>query len=515
MQFALQTLPDGQSRMVDARGNPLGQRDADRPLLHMVPKLWVPAEILGRPSKRFDGGLLCDEITLTVTSSLDVDLVPEGGISIRQPYPNRRYFVGGSQLIRNGWIVPLPAGVTEFDIEFLWLVESAAMWDVYPTDFWQIQQLMHIKLCQGRGVTYSMDSSCWPQQDGPAMRITPTAVFGFEKEDQIDRERRQILRDCSLYFTEGELQGEVAGYFLEEQVTIPGVPLEQAWSIDAFQDEQLHEVKQTANLGSDNEAHLSNGPIEMPAELLVRAVHLAQSDEFGRNSPFAKVIEGVPGGMEQHPAMKTLCDWWETVRPTGEPMKTGVAMPLLRVRDDGAYWWGDREVPNSPVDGFNPKGRNAARVGNQVLVLFQASQEHATFDQDGMTTFLPDGEQFSTIGIEKEDFVSGASDEARSCVQALACLPINFPSAWDFLNKSGGEYLKVERAKVALPIKLPEGFMPCTSCGGLPEVSEDPTGNFGSRLQLQCGDHVSITAETLEEIVQEWETDHWGPEDES
>ena len=105
MKYALQTLPSGETRMVDASGNPLGCSDVDRPILHILPKLWVPAEILGRPGLRFDDGLMCEEVTLTVSSSLPVDVLPEGGVKVRQPYPNRRYFVGGSELIRNGWIV--------------------------------------------------------------------------------------------------------------------------------------------------------------------------------------------------------------------------------------------------------------------------------------------------------------------------------------------------------------------------------------------------------------------------
>ncbi len=59
MKFALQNLPNGQTRMVEADGNPLGQRDADRSILHVLPKLRVPAEIHGHPSKVFDDGLRC------------------------------------------------------------------------------------------------------------------------------------------------------------------------------------------------------------------------------------------------------------------------------------------------------------------------------------------------------------------------------------------------------------------------------------------------------------------------
>lgn len=130
MKYALQKLPNGESRMVDANGCPLGSSDADRPILHILPKLLVPAGMLGAPSEPFEG-LACEEIALTVTTSLPIDVLPEGGIQVRQPYPNPRYFVGGSQLIRNGWIVPLPLDATEFDIEFHWHIESASVWRVF------------------------------------------------------------------------------------------------------------------------------------------------------------------------------------------------------------------------------------------------------------------------------------------------------------------------------------------------------------------------------------------------
>lgn len=181
MQYALKTLPNSKSEIVDANGNPLGKRDADRPVLHILPKLWVPAELLGRSKKHF-GGLLCEDIVLTVTSTLPIDLVPEGGIQIRQPYPNRRYFVGGSKLIRLGWIVPIPADVTKFDIEFKWYTDSPAFCDAYLRDDWTVRHLMHVELHSGQGVTYSMDGSCWPGTKD-TKRITPVSVLGIEKED--------------------------------------------------------------------------------------------------------------------------------------------------------------------------------------------------------------------------------------------------------------------------------------------------------------------------------------------
>lgn len=435
MQYALQQLPDGQRRIVDAQGNPLGTGDVDQPILHVLPKLFVPAEILDHSSKRFSEGLACEEITLTVTCNLPFDVLPEGGIDIRQPYPNRRYFVGGSKLIRNGWIVPLPQDVSEIDLEFQWHIESASIWRIFPKDDWSVRHLLHIKLHPGTGLTYSMDGACWPSREGAAMYVSPISTLGFEEETDIDLTRRQIVQELDLVYTDGELKGDLAGYFLEEQVDITGIPLEQAWSISAFDEEQLHEVRQSAAFSSCNEAHRANGAVEMPADLLVQAIKQAEEIPFDTDSAFAASVAGVPGGMEQHPAMRLLCDWWETVRPAGEPFRPGYAMPLVRVRDDGEYWWGHHEVPNSPVDDFNPTGRDAARIGDLVLVLFQACQSSATFDESGMTTLLPSGTTFSTIGIDKEQYLSGESDEAWYCLNALASFRLRFPAAWEVLTK--------------------------------------------------------------------------------
>ena len=426
----LEKLPNSQSIIANAKSEPFEERDSESPILHVLPKLLVPVELL-------EDGLKCEEITLTVTSTLPVNVVPKDGITIRQPYQNQRYFVGGTTLLRHGWIVPIPADVTEFDIEFQWYIRSAALWQVSPQEDWQVRHLIHISLHAGKGLTYTMDGSCWPEKKGPAIHTTPISILGFDHEYQIDPSCRQIIKEAELIHQDKELDGDLAGYFLEEQVNITGIPHEDAlkWSINAFQKEQLHEIKQTATFTRAVDAHRANGPIEMPAKIFVQAITYAQEIGFDQESEFFKTIAGIPGGLEQHPAMKILCDWWETVRPDGEPFKPGVPMPMVRVCDDDEYWWADRDVPNSPVNGFNSSGRDAARIGDQILVLFQAKQEHAVFDKEGMTVFLPSGKEFNFIGIDKEDFTSGRRDEARYSLRALADFPAIFPSAWEYLNK--------------------------------------------------------------------------------
>jgi hypothetical protein len=510
MKFALQEMPDGQTRIVDASGKPLGTGDADRPLLHVLPKLFVPQEMLGRMGDSYRG-LHCEEIELGVKTSLDLDILPEGGIKIRQPYPNRRYFVGGSDMIRNGWLVPLPMDVTEFDIEFSWHLEGPGLWNTILQDDWWVRHQIHIKLLPGRGLTYSMDSACWPRVKGIALPYSPISNVGYDEHSKVGREHRQIVTESILVYKDEGEDGTLAGYFIEEKVDIVGVPLDQAWSIDAFQDEQLHEVEQTALLNQENEQHRQNGPIEMPSHLLVEAISLARTVKYGKGSKFFKSTVGVPGRMEQHPAMKLLCDWWSSVRQPGEPFLPGSAMPLVRVRDDGQYWWGHHEIPNVSVSGFNKSGLDAVRVGDQVLVLFHATQDSATFGEEGMSIPLPSGTPGTTIGVNKSEYLNGDVDEAWQCVEALRLFPDRFPAAWNFLNKEGNEYRRTERLKVERQAPLPEGIGNCSVCGQLPILTEDPTNNGRGRFILKCGDHTVISGETVEEIVTDWNYEDFDP----
>lgn len=509
MKFALQTLPNGESRIVDASGNPPGNGDADRPVFHVLPKLFVPTEMLASPSRAFSG-LECENVSLEVSSSLPAGIEPMGGVIIRQPYPNRRYFVGGSSLIRNGWVVPLALDTGAFDVEFRWILEGPGVWQMLRHDEWEVRHVIHITLHPGRGMTYSMDSASWPERGGPAMHFSPVSHLGADNDPEM-RSRRKIVRDCELFYQDenGRPSDELAGYFLEERVDITGVPLERAWTIDAFEEEQLHEVQQCAVFAHDNEAHQINGPVEMPAELFVQAVKLVEDIPFERDSDFARSVAGVPGGLERHPAMKLLCEWWESVRPSGEPFRPGSAMPMIRVRDDGQYWWGHHEIPNVPVAEFNRSGRDVARIGNLMLMLFQATQEVARFDTHGMHILLPSGEPYNTIGVGKEEFIAGEYDEAWYCLNALASFRERFPAAWAFINRTGKEYRRARRAEVAQVIALPEGTKSCPNCHGTPVVTKDPTGESNVPFLLKCGDHVTISGHTLDEVLAEWDNDDY------
>lgn len=127
-------------------------------------------------------------------------------------------------------------------------------------------------------------------------------------------------------------------------------------SIDTDGDEQPQKVEQTTTFTQANEAHRANALIEMPAQVLIEAIKMAEHIRFDKDSKFRQSIEGVPGGMERHPALRMLCLWWGSVRPEDEPYPPGVPELFVRVRDDGEYWNGYYEAPNVEIDGCNPGG---------------------------------------------------------------------------------------------------------------------------------------------------------------
>ncbi|WP_017461440.1 hypothetical protein [Dyella ginsengisoli] len=435
MHFARATLPNGDSCVVDAHGKPLGNSDADRPIFHILPKLFVLPQLI-RPHR--GEGLRPKDITLQIETTLPGGLLPEGGIVIRQPYPNNRYFVAGSTMIRNGWIMPLPQGVDRFEVQLRWCIESECLRPHYGATRMEMIHRIIIQLLEGSGRTYSMDANNWPHVDGPTFARSPISVLhidGDHTEDDFTR-GRHITRHGAQGNPEASGRAE---FIIDESVAIPGVPLAKAWSIDAHQAEQLHEVRQSTKIIGDADSHLANGAQVMPAKIFIEAVALARRIPAGPRSKFRRSVADVAAGMEQHPAMKMLCDWWDSVQPAGEPMRAGSAMPLVRVRDDGEYWWGYYEIPNCQVAGFNPTGANAARIGDLILVLFTAKQEHATFGEGdfGMQLYHPNGDEASLIGCSKADYLAGEQDEAWFALRALQDFPDRFPAAWDQLLSNG------------------------------------------------------------------------------
>ena len=413
MQHAHLINQDGSSLVVDATGQPLGRGDSDCPLLHIVPRLYVPdlwPHISLRAWENRHASL-----SLTVSGSpLSVNA---GGVVVRQPYPNRRYFVGGSATHRNGWIVPVPPGLTECVLMFRWRLENA--WAVgFEQDDWEISHQITIHFAPGAGRVYTMDANCWPNSYLDALRSRPLITHLNDSDPGESGTHGSCVDE----------NGAITGWWCTEDVTIPGMPREQIWSLDAHEEVQFHEIQQTAVLTDAHAraAHEVNGPAVLPAKLFVRAVDLARDSRIPYQERFA--------GAEDHPAIALLCTWWDTARPAGEPYAPGFCMPWVRIRDDGLYWPGYSEIPTEDVDGFNPDGRNMARVGDTILVAFYATQRVAHHKPGEVTIYLPTGEPYATVVADWDDYQSGVIDEAWYGLQALAQFPDRFPAAWEFVT---------------------------------------------------------------------------------
>jgi len=435
MKVATLVAPDGTETTVTADGKPVGNGDIDRRVLHILPKLFVPSG-MGKRLKPL-------EMLLEVESSLDVPMLSVDEIVIRQPYPNTRYFVGGSKESRVGWLINLPDEVSEFDLKFKWEFFNA--WKFSPYDELVMEHIIHVKLLPGEGRTYTMDSSCWPrgkksedERDLP-MNGTAVSLIGLEGDkDPRESSRRDIIRINNLVYTEDGVPTDYhAGQVIEENLTIPPVAYEKVWSLHAFNEEQLHEVKQTSRFTVCLDEHVANAEIEMPAAVLFAAIQQAQDVPFGADTAYLKSF----ASCESHPALVTLNEWWEEHRADGKPMKAGHAMPWVRVRDDDEYWCGYYETPNMKIPHMVGTIKANARVGDSILLVYSAAAEHFTYpDSHAVLTYLADGQSYNDIGGVSEAMVrSGEYDESWYALKALSALPEMFPEAYAALKRAANE----------------------------------------------------------------------------
>lgn len=431
MNIANLVSPDGTVTTVTADGKPLGNGDLDKRVLHILPKVFVPSYALSR--------LKPIEVILEVESTLPLPMLTLDEIVVRQPYPNNRYLVGGSETSRNGWLIDLPDDVYEFDLTFKW--EFFHAWKFSPFDALHIEHLIHVKLLPGEFRTYTMDSSCWPRVQAsedprnPSFRGTAVSLLGLEGDEDLREDKlRDIVKVEDLVWKRGEeITDDFAGQLIEERLTIPAQAYEKVWSLHAFDQEQLHEIKHSSKFSTYLTEHQDNAEHEMPASVLLKAINQAREIPFGKESEYSG--KGA-GKCESHPAMITLNQWWEESRTDNAPMKAGFAMPWVRARDDDEYWCGYGETPNEKISNMGYEKKSAARVGDAFLLIYSASHEHFVFNENHyLQTFLADGQKYAEVGVSKEDVLSGEWDEAWFALEALAGIPGRFPEAYKALQK--------------------------------------------------------------------------------
>jgi hypothetical protein len=202
-------------------------------------------------------------------------------------------------------------------------------------------------------------------------------------------------------------------------------------------DLQLHEQKQVSVFSRYTKEHQDNGAAELPASVFLQAVKLAREVPYDRQAIQEQLAAGDErmGLLEQHPAMKVLCSWWEEHRPDKPGvMIAGMAMPFIRVLDDDKYYCGDLEQPCMPIGTMFSVATSCATSGACVLVHFLASVKQSTYEDGMLNIHCSDGEVWQEVGVTREDVDSGWFDEALSCLNALAGFPANFPAAYQTLQ---------------------------------------------------------------------------------
>lgn len=418
MKFGLFKSADGSVEVRSADGRPLPKGDVDRRIVHVLPQFFCPEEAID-----FVGP---DDVTLRVRSaaleSRGVEICPEGGIKIRQPYPNRRFLVAGSEDIRVGWIVPIPEDVSEFDLEFEW---SFAPGTIQPAHVFIARHGLEVTLAQGSGRTYTLDTACWPKDSRGDVLPTHLKTYTPHSLSALSEYRQANVSDAHSWE-----EGEEAGLEFVERITLPSQTVSDLWSIPQFEDEQLHEVAQHASIEANAGLHLSNACIEMPASVFERAVTLAREIPFEKGSDFAAEGADVMGHCETHPAAMELCRWWNSNAPVEATRSAGLFNLWIRVRDDGQYWAGHDETPTVPMEMLSAGADAHARVGGLVLIEFNKGSKDFTFDEGGFEVHDVTGRVISSAGVGRGDIESGEFDEGWYCLRALGSFPERFPGAW-------------------------------------------------------------------------------------
>lgn len=421
MQYAVDI---GTNRLLNADGTEVGTADTDRPTLHLLPELLMPVGC----------HFTLEDIQLEVKCPPELQklLLPQSEITIRQPYPNPRYVIGGSAESRNGWCVDasnLPKGLL---IEFRWTFSGDTAEACSGRRLWVVRHVLLLTLEEGAHRTYTMSVSDWRVRAAPAAPIFLSAIAMPRASDFTPQYmQRKITR-----LTELE-HGHVcdgSGLLLEEDLSIPPIPYEQATGINAHQDLQLHEMTRQASFEAGNTEHHALAHVQLPPEVLIKAVCLAQTLPFDTQD----MDDGLDhtGYLENHPALQVLRTWWEANKPEcSSALPFGFAMPYVRVADGGDYLCGYREIPDASLEHMQGLEDTCASCGDAVILQFMASQRLHKYDEHGSLTIqFANGQEASTVGVSRQDVVSGRYDEAWYSLQALAMLPSNFPEAYAALE---------------------------------------------------------------------------------
>ncbi|MAM55812.1 MAG: hypothetical protein CMN25_00545 [Salinicola sp.] len=193
--------------------------DARERTLHLLPVLQVD------PFDRID----VEDISLSVSVSWrDDPISPADGWSIRQPYPNRLYFVGGSAACHLGALIALPADTDRGEVTFRWAV-AGEVTKRMPGRF-QVTHTLDLTFGGGPGMTYSMDVANW---------WALSEFAGTGKSPEIGRNRVSRLQATGVSPTrqarvESGSRDDAWQLSIREALTLPAITLGECWTLETY-----------------------------------------------------------------------------------------------------------------------------------------------------------------------------------------------------------------------------------------------------------------------------------------
>lgn len=193
--------------------------DARERALHLLPVLQVD------PFDRVSP----DDISLSVSVSwIDEPITPATGWSIRQPYPNQLYFVGGSNECHLGHFVTLPERHGDGEVIYHWKIGGVSKRT-------HVVHRIALAFFSGGGRTYSMDVANWWPQSEFASHEHPTPEIG---RNRVSRLRRQGFSPARDVHVEEAIRDGCCYLDIHEALSLPAITLNDCWTIETYGGEQ-------------------------------------------------------------------------------------------------------------------------------------------------------------------------------------------------------------------------------------------------------------------------------------
>ncbi|MBZ9559067.1 MULTISPECIES: hypothetical protein [unclassified Modicisalibacter] len=191
--------------------------DARQRTLHVLPVLQVDP---------FDD-LAIDDISLAVSVDwLDDPVSPPDGWTIRQPYPNRLYYVGGSDACHLGHFVPLPEGGYEGTVTFHWTVAVVNL----PPGHFQVAHRVDLAFAEGEGRTYSMDVANWWSRSEYAEGHANPEIG----RNRFSRLKCQGISPARNAHVEESIHEGCRYIDIHESLSLPAITLNDCWTVGTY-----------------------------------------------------------------------------------------------------------------------------------------------------------------------------------------------------------------------------------------------------------------------------------------